>query len=468
MSYRPDMASPGLVERIFERTRRKRTRSAAGEAKRLPPGPKSPALVQIARWVIQPIQLLEACQREFGDVFTWRGFREGDFVIVADPDLIKQVFSADADTLLAGVGNAEILEPLLGTKSLLTLDGAEHLRQRRLLLPSFHGERMQAYAATMRSITNDAIDRWPVGKEIAFHTEMQSITLDVILRTVFGLDNASKHGGLRAELIELLEILSNPWLLFPGLLGINPFEVSWLRVSKLKRSIDEMLYRIIADRRTQKRGTDILSMMLDARDDKGEPMSDVEIRDELVTLLLAGHETTATSLAWVFDQLLANPRVLDKLHAEIAAGKDEYVDCVIRETLRFRPIVPLVGRVVAKPFKLGTWDLPVGTRIAPSIYLSGMRAASHRDPKKFDPDRWIGVKPDPYTWLPFGGGIRRCIGMAFAQLEMRIVIQTIVQRTRMRAVGGAASVVRRGITLAPSDGRRVVVFERVPLAAAAS
>ena len=401
-------------------------------------------------------------------MFTWRGFREGDFVIVADPEMIKQVFSADPDVLRAGVGNAEVLEPLLGTKSLLTLDGPEHLRQRRLLLPSFHGERMHAYAATMRSITNEAIDRWPIGKEIAFHTEMQAITLDVILRTVFGLDHASKHGGLRAELIELLEILSNPWLLFPGLLGINPFQVSWLRVSKLKRSIDELLYRIIAERRTAPRGTDVLSMMLDARDDKGQPMSDVEIRDELVTLLLAGHETTATTLAWAFDQLLTNPRVLEKLRAEIAAGKDEYLDCVIRETLRFRPIVPLVGRVVAKPFQMGPWQLPVGTRIAPSIYLSGMREASYREPKKFDPDRWIGVKPDPYTWLPFGGGIRRCIGMAFAQFEMRIVIQTIVQRTRMRAVGGAASVVRRGITLAPSGGRRVVLSERTPLAAAAS
>ncbi|HUS28818.1 MAG TPA: cytochrome P450 [Kofleriaceae bacterium] len=423
----------------------------------LPPGPQSPPLVQLARWVLRPIQLLEECQREFGDVFTWGGFREGDFVIVADPDMIKQVFSADPETLLAGVGNAVLLEPLLGKNSLLTLDRAEHLRQRRLLLPSFHGERMQAYSSTMRAITSEAVDRWPVGKDFALHSEMQAITLDVILRTVFGIDQASKHGGLRAQLIDLLEILSNPWLMFPGLLGFNPFTVPWLRVAKLKKSVDDLLYRIIAERRAAPRGTDVLSMMLDAKDDKGEPMSDVEIRDELVTLLLAGHETTATSLAWVFDQLLTHPAVMTRLREDVAAGKDEYLDAVIRETLRIRPIIPLVGRVVAKPFQMGPWHLPVGTRIAPSIYLSGMRAASHPEPKRFNPDRWLGVKPDPYTWLPFGGGIRRCIGMAFAQLEMKIVVQTIVQRTRMRAVGGEASVVRRGITLAPSEGRRVVI-----------
>jgi cytochrome P450 len=271
---------------------------------------------------------------------------------------------------------------------------------------------------------------------------------------------------LRAQLIEFLEISSNPLLLLPGLLGFNPFRVPWLRLAKLKVTIDNAIYKIIAERRGQARGTDVLSMMLDARDDEGEPMSDVEIRDELVTLLLAGHETTATSLAWTFDLLLAHSQVMNRLRDELAAGKDEYLDAVIRETLRMRPIVPLVGRYVAKPFQLGPWLLPKGTHIAPSIYLSGMRPSSHREPKRFDPERWIGVKPDPYTWLPFGGGIRRCIGMAFAQFEMKVVIQTIVQRTRMRAVGGPASVVRRGITLAPSDGRRVVVAERTQIAAA--
>jgi cytochrome P450 len=290
---------------------------------------------------------------------------------------------------------------------------------------------------------------------------MQAITLDVILQTVFGLSSVDRHADLRGTLVELLEIATNPWLLFPGILGLDPFKVPWLRLTRLKRAVDDALYQIIAERRRQPAGgTDVLSMMLDARDEQGGAMTDVELRDELVTLLLAGHETTATSLAWTFDRLLAHPPVLARLRAEVAAGRDEYVDAVIRETLRVRPILPLVGRVTAKPFQLGRWSLPIGTRVAPSIFLAGQRPDAYPDPARFLPERWLGVKPDPYTWLPFGGGIRRCIGMAFAQLEMRIVLQTIASRMDMHLVGGPARVVRRGITLAPAGGTRVVLDAR--------
>ena len=427
----------------------------------LPPGPRSPALVQIGRWVVHPLRLLADCQRRYGDVFTWRAPGGERFVIVGDPDLIKQVLTADPDTLLAGEGNATLLEPMLGKHSLLTLDGAEHLRQRRLLLPAFHGERMHAFATVMREITDASLDTWPMHRELALHPMMQAITLDVILRTVFGLSSIERHDRLRATLVELLEIATNPWLLFPGILGLDPFKIPWLRLTKLKRAVDDALYAIIAERRRQSAGgTDVLSMMLDARDEQGRAMTDVELRDELVTLLLAGHETTATSLAWTFDRLLLHPQVLDQLRSELAAGRDEYVDAVIRETLRVRPIVPLVGRVVVKPFQLGPWSLPVGTRVAPSIYLAGRRPDAYPDPEGFVPERWLGVKPDPYTWLPFGGGIRRCIGMAFAQLEMRIVLQTIVPRAQLRLVDGPARVVRRGITLAPAGGTRVVLTAR--------
>jgi cytochrome P450 len=427
----------------------------------LPPGPRAPALVQIGRWIVHPLRLLADCQRRYGDVFTWRALGDERFVIVGDPELIKQVLTADPDTLLAGEGNATLLEPMLGKHSLLTLDGAEHLRQRRLLLPAFHGERMHAFATVMREITEASLDTWPRHREFALHPMMQAITLDVILRTVFGLSSIERHDRLRATLVELLEIATNPWLLFPGILGLDPFKIPWLRLTKLKRAVDDALYGIIAERRRQSAaGTDVLSMMLDARDEQGRAMTDVELRDELVTLLLAGHETTATSLAWTFDRLLMHPHVFDRLRAEIAADRDEYVDAVIRETLRVRPIVPLVGRVVAKPFQLGPWSLPVGTRVAPSIYLAGRRPDAYPDPERFMPERWLGVKPDPYTWLPFGGGIRRCIGMAFAQLEMRIVLQTIVPRANLRLVDGPARVVRRGITLAPAGGTRVVLAAR--------
>jgi cytochrome P450 len=400
---------------------------------------------------------LEQSHRRYGDVFSMRAPGGTAFVIVADPDLIKQVVTADPDVLLAGVGNAMLLEPMLGKHSLLTLDGREHMRQRRLLLPAFHGERMHAFEAVMRKITEQSFEQWPIGKPFALHPLMQSITLDVIMQTVFGFSDAS----VRKQLVDLLELLSNPWLLIPGMLGVDPFRVPWLRITKLKQAVDDSVYKIIAQKRRERGGTDVLSMMLEARDDQGKPMTDTEIRDELVTLLLAGHETTATALAWTFDRLLSHPHTYAKLQRELATGSDAYLDAVIRESLRVRPIVPLIGRHVAKPFQLGAWTIPPGNRIAPSIYLSGRNAKAYPQPERFDPERWIGVKPDPYTWLPFGGGIRRCIGMAFAQFEMRIVLQTVVARAQMRLAGSPARVTRRGITLAPAGGTRVVLEQRL-------
>jgi cytochrome P450 len=330
-----------------------------------------------------------------------------------------------------------------------------------LLLPAFHGERMQAFERVMREITESSFEQWPVGKPFSLHPLMQSITLDVILRTVFGLADSPARRELREQLVDILEISANPWWLFVGFARVDPFKLPGLRVGKLKRAIDESLYRMIASRRRDAAGgSDVLAMMIEARDEQGRGMTDVEIRDELVTLLLAGHETTATSLAWTFERLLANPHTYDKLAAELATGSDVYLDAVIRETLRVRPIVPMIGRHVAKPFQLGEWTIPPGHRIAPSIYLSGRNAEAYPQPARFDPERWIGVKPDPYTWLPFGGGTRRCIGMAFAQFEMRVVLQTVVPRARMRLIGGAAKVTRRGITLAPAGGTRVVLDER--------
>lgn len=427
----------------------------------LPPGPSSPPLFQIARWIARPLELLDDCQRTYGDVFTMRAPRSGAFVIVAVPELIKEVFAAPPDVLLAGKGNAMLLEPIVGKNSVLTLDGAEHLRQRRLLLPAFNGDRMQAFGSVMREIAEASLESWPVGKPFSLFRYMQDITLDVILRTVFGLDAGDVHGTLRADLVELLDLAARPWQMMPGMLGIDLLRIPFLRVSKLKRAVDAALYRVIAERRSRPTGgTDVLSMMLLARDEQGHPMTDVELRDELVTLLLAGHETTATSLAWVFDRLLANPQTYAKLGAELAAGRDEYLDAVIRETLRVRPILPLVGRHVVKPFTLGRWKIPPDTQIAPSIYLAGRRADAYPHPDQFLPERWLGVRPDPYTWLPFGGGTRRCLGMAFAQFEMRTVLQTVVPRARLQLARGPSRVVRRGITLAPSGGTRVVLSAR--------
>ena len=396
--------------------------------------------------------MLDNCQREYGDVFSLRGMGDRAFVVVGTPELIRKVLAADPDVLLAGKSNETLLEPMLGKSSLLTLDGREHLRQRRLLLPAFHGDRMHAFADTMREITEASFASWPLHRPFALHPFMQSITLDVIMRTVFGTPDRT----LREQLVELLDVVSNPWLMLPGFLRIDPFKFPWLRITKLKRAVDDSIYRLIATRRREPGGNDVLAMMLAARDEDGNAMTDVELRDELVTLLLAGHETTATSLAWTFDCLLSNPATYSRL----AEGDPEYVDAVLRETLRLRPIVPMIGRIVAKPFELGPWTLPVGSQIAPSIYLAGHRPDAYPEPRKFKPERWLGVKPDPYSWLPFGGGTRRCIGMAFALFEMRIVLDVVVPRARMRLAGKPATVVRRGITLAPSGGTQVILDER--------
>ena len=359
----------------------------------LPPGSREPGLLQIGRWIAQPLALLERSQRTYGDVFTFRAPGGAAFVIVADPALVKTVFAADPDVLLAGVGNATILEPMLGQHSLLTLDGAPHLRQRRLLLPAFTGERMQAFASVMRSITEASFAQWPLGRPFAIHTMMQSVTLDVILQTVFGV-GANDHAGLRRDLVELLEIAANPRLLLLGLVRVDPLRVPFLRITRLKRAVDRALYQMIAERRRKPTATtDVLEMMLEARDDQGQPMTDVEIRDELVTLLLAGHETTATTLAWIFDQVLAHPPVLARLRTELAAGREDYLDAVIRETLRLRPILPLVGRHVAKPYQLGRWTLPPGTQVAPSIYLSSRNPTVYPDPSGSSPNAGSASSP---------------------------------------------------------------------------
>jgi cytochrome P450 len=426
---------------------------------KLPPGPRMPAAAQTARWIARPLPYLDECARKFGDIFSVRWVGAGTMVMVSSPELVKQVFTADADVLHAGEGNA-LLEPMVGKHSLLTLDEGEHLRQRRLLLPSFHGERMQAYAETMREIAEATLAEWPVDEPFALHPYMQSITLDVILKTVFGAD---PHGPLRAALVRLLDLSSNPIGMIPALFGLDIFKLApWSRRAQLKRRIDALIYEEIARRREAPTGgTDVLSMMLEARDEAGNAMTDVELRDELVTLLVAGHETTATSLAWTFEQLLAHPPAFERLRAELAAGKDDYLDAVIKEVQRLRPILPMVGRYVAKPFTLGAWTVPPGAFIAPCIYLSQRRPESYPEPGRFLPERWLGAKADPYTWLPFGGGIRRCIGMAFALFEMKIVLQTIVPRAALRFERGGSHVVRRAITLAPSKGVRVVLERRL-------
>lgn len=444
----------------------------------LPPGPSLPASIQTARWVTRPLPFLDRARKRYGDIFTIELLGMGPMVMVAAPDAIKTIFTGSPDVLLAGEGNAP-LSPFVGENSLLILDRQPHLRQRRLLLPPFHGERMQGYGRVMRDLANEALDRWPVGTPFSVQPSMQSITLDVILRTVFGLEEGSRKRRLATSLTALLNAMMTPTVMFFGLVRLDLFRYApFLPLSKMKADVDRQIYEEIDQARRDPKlaeRTDILAMMLNARDEEGRPMSDVELRDELVTLLVAGHETTATSLSWAMERIATHPEVLEKIDDELAKvvgqgplepehlPKLEYLDGVIKESLRTRPILPIVVRRLDAPFQLGEWEIPKGVRVGPCIWLAHHRPESFPEPERFLPERFVGKKVDPYSWFPFGGGIRRCIGMAFALYEMKTVLATILLRARYRlSEPGPLDIVRRSLTLAPQGGTQIVLLEKGP------
>ncbi len=389
----------------------------------------------------------------------------------SDPAAIKQIFTASPEHALAGRANV-VLKPILGENSVLLLDGARHKRERKLLMPPFHGERMRLYGDIMREIADRSIDTWPIEQPFPIHERMQAITLDIILRTVFGVDEGSLLQKLRSLLIEFLRLVgSSPLLLIRWLqVNLGPL-TSWQRMGKLSREIDTVLYEQIAQRKAaaQNGRTDIMAMLIEARDEDGRPMSDQELRDEMITMLLAGHETTATSLSWVVHRLLQNPAVLEKVRAErqrvIGDGpiqaehvsELEYLDATIKETARLNPIVPAVVRYLEQPTQIGAYEIPADCVAAPCIYLTHRRPELWPEPETFNPDRFVGKRVDPYTFFPFGGGVRHCLGAAFATYEMKIVLAQILSRVSLRPVPGhTVRVVRRSITFAPSEGMPVI------------
>jgi cytochrome P450 len=446
----------------------------------LPPGPSQLSALQLWRWLWEPLPFLEDCRARYGEVFLMQLAGLPPMVIVSNPELIREVFAATDDDMRAG-DLARPLSPFLGERSVLVLNGAEHMRMRKLLMPPFHGERMQAYGADMVEATHRAIDEWPVGEAFPVHRSMQRITLEVILRTVFGVDG---DDGMGAALEEVMELGTWPPLLIPQVQrDLGPWS-PWGRFQRKAAAADERLLTHIRRRRalgTEGR-TDILSLLVDARDEDGNGLDEVDLRDQLVTLLVAGHETTATSLAWTLHLLLGDARVRAKLLAEVldAARADggltperiakmEYLDAVIREAMRLRPVIPLVGRVLQRTTTVAGYELPAGFAVAPSVYLTQRNAAVWGDAEAFRPERFVGKKTSPQEWFPFGGGIRRCIGMAFALYEMKMVLATVLARVDLRAAPGRPVVPeRRAITLAPSRGMPVVVSSRWPRATGAS
>jgi cytochrome P450 len=444
------------------------TTSELPPAPRMPPGPRLPRVIQTAGFMIAAPWFIDGCRRRFGDAVTFRTLFDDRFVMVFHPALIKELFQGPGERLRAGEANV-MLGPLVGERSVLLLDGAEHLRHRRLLLGPFHGRRMQAFADAMLRATDREIDGWPVGEPFPLLPSMQSLTLRVIMEAVFGYEPGAAEEELRLRLRAMIEPLARPRGMM--LLSALPLIVrrgaapTNDRFAAARGAVDELLYAEIARRRALgdealAANDDVFSALLVARDEDGELLSDREVRDELMTLLLAGHETTATGLSWCFDLVLHAPAV----HARALAREEAYLDAVVKESLRIRPVIPAVGRVVrGEPFRLGEYVIPPGIEINPSIRLIHRRDDIYPDAGAFRPERFLADDPpDTYTWIPFGGGTRRCLGASFALMEMRIVLGRVLERVALRAANREPAKVQfRAITLAPRDGV-LVVQDRPP------
>ncbi|MCA9612418.1 MAG: cytochrome P450 [Sandaracinus sp.] len=456
-----------LVTTVADRAARRLVRWEQQTPDALPPGPLAPQKAQMFSFLLTPGPFLRACRERFGKVVTIRIPGIPPIVQFSEPDAVREVFAANDETVHAGEANA-VLEPFLGSYSVLILDGPRHRSQRRLLLPPFRGDRMRAYGEAMRDITEAAVAKWPRapggGERFVLQRETQAITLDVILRTVFGMEDGADQDRMRALLVRGLRILDNPFYLvrtFQKDLGpLSP----WGRFLRLREAMFHEMDALVERRRREGFGDDILSMLLQATHEDGAPMSNAEIHDELLTLLVAGHETTATGLTWALHDLSIHPQVLrrvqEELDARLGGGPIDpdkvrelpYLDAVCKETLRLHPVIPGIGRVLQKPTRVGGIDLPAGVAIGCSIYLVHSDPDTWPEPERYDPTRFLDKKPTPYTYFPFGGGIRRCIGEAFALYEMRIVLATILQKLEPVATVKHVREQRRNITLTPAGG----------------
>ena len=434
----------------------------------IPPGPRLPAFLQTLVWAVAPTWLMDRCAHALGDAFTLTFTPSGmQLVLISDPQAVKTLFTAPPGVAPSAAGNSPV-RPVMGPSSVIVLTGAEHMRQRKLLLPPFHGERMREYERTIVDATRADMARWPRGRAMRVQERTRAITLEVILRAVFGVE-AERMDTMRAAIAGLLAPV-NPL----RLLAIALRRPSVERPTGAFGEALDRLDAVIADELTRRRAqtdlasrTDILSLLMQARDEHGEAMSDDELRDELVTLLLAGHETTATSVAWAIERLVRHPTQLARLVAEIdaAPGGGEYMTAVVNETLRIRPVVPIVARMLTRELAVDGRTLPAGTRVTPSIYLTNRSPRVYDDPARFMPERFLDGAPDTFSWIPFGGGIRRCIGASFAQLEMRLMLATILAELTPSLPPGRRARAdernrRRAITLVPSRGARVVWRER--------
>ncbi|MBA2257228.1 MAG: cytochrome P450 [Thermoleophilaceae bacterium] len=441
----------------------------------LPPGPTYPAAVQGVGFWTRPRAFLERCRARYGKRFTIRMPLAPPFVMLSSPAEVKEVFTAPPDVLHPGKG-AKVLESVVGRNSVILLDGGAHMEQRKLMLPPFHGEKMARLSSLMAEVAEREIASWPRQTPIELHPRTQRLTLEIILRAVFGLVPGRRLDALRERLGAMLafgdraiSLMPPPAESFAGrvLARVGPF-ASFVR---LQEDADELIFELIEERRREQRdGADVLAMLLDAHHEDGSPMSEQELRDELMTLLVAGHETTASALAWAFERLPRHRDVLERLVDEIDGGKgDAYLTATIQETLRRRPVLPNAApRLVMEPVEIGGWTYPPGVCVVPNAYLIHHDPEVHAEPYAFRPERFLHEPPGTYTWIPFGGGRRRCLGASFAMQEMKIVLGSVLRGCAVRAAGDGFEVARRrNITIRPGGGALAVLDDRRSAAAAA-
>jgi cytochrome P450 len=436
----------------------------------LPPGPRSPRSVQTLAWWTRSIPLFERCRARYGKRFTLHLLQTPPGVHLSDPDEIKEVFTAPADVLHPGEG-ARILEPVVGANSVILLDEGAHLSQRKLMLPAFHGERMAALTGLLEEVTEREVASWPLDTPVELHPRLQALTLEVILRAVFGLDPGSRLESLRDAFGFILEFGNHPASMFPLLQRGE----RWKEYVRSRAAIDALLFELIDERRADpsaEERDDVLAMLLAARHEDGSQMSEQELRDELMTLLVAGHETTASELAWAFERLARAPDALATLLDEVDSDSgDDYLTATIHETLRHRPVIPNAApRLTKQPVTIGGFDYPEGVVLMANAYLVHHDPEIYPEPYAFRPERFVGEKPGTYTWIPFGGGRRRCLGASFALLEMKVVLRAVLSRAQPAAAPDATEGSRRrSITLSPRRSAVTVLRararDRVPVAA---
>ncbi|MBE9004731.1 cytochrome P450 [Fortiea sp. LEGE XX443] len=442
---------------------------------KLPDGPKTHPWVQTYQWLANPLGFMEACAKRYGDIFTLRiGPVFTPQVFISNPQAIGQIFTTPPQLLDSGAP-AGIKAPLLGQHSLLALEGKPHQRQRKLLTPPLHGERMLAYGQLIQNITEKVTAKWQIGQPFSMISSMQEISFEVILKAVFGMQDGPRYEKLKELLIKILNpqqpFITAMIFVFPLLQRDLGAKSPWGQFLRLRQQVDEIIYAEIQERKAKPdpSRTDILSLMMAARDEEGQAMTDVELRDELITLLVAGHETTATSLAWAIYWVHRCPQVREKLLQELEnLGADAdaneifklpYLNAVCSETLRLYPVAMLaLNRLVKSPLEVMGYQLEPGTLVVPCIYLTHHREDLYPESNQFKPERFLERQFSPTEFLPFGGGNRRCIGMAFALFEMKLVLATVLSQLQMQVADSQpVQPARKGALLGPSGGVKMIV-----------